>query len=342
MTGPVLTHNFDVLAARAGLAECFVRRYDQMVPDVEFVDGAKALLVIGLHADRRQVAARARGMQVIHLDPEGFQHDSVFHPYPLEGPQDGDLVCNAPAHQALPALAQHLLEDPAWVPCSRTGRRGRAPRRLGVAEMDVSTSPFLRDALERAVALGETGYGLCEEQAAACRTCLRTHHRAAVAAVRCTTDVPAGLRTVLRPELPPGSPVIRRNPGLRRPVHRRTGGRAHPAAGSPGAGRARLPVRLGGPRRADLARRVTQLLTALRDLPLTAEVPAPEATYLVWAGFPHGDHAGRFAEALRSGGVHVLPGEAFGGERYGRCFRINAAAHPAVLDQAFARVRAAL
>ncbi|MFH8981179.1 SIR2 family protein [Streptomyces varsoviensis] len=115
LTGPVITNNFDVLAARAGLRECFVRRYDQMIPDVEWGQEARALLVVGLHADRRQVAARARqrGMQVIHCDPEGFHNDGIFHPYPLEGPQDGDLVCNAPAGVALPALAQHLLEKAA-------------------------------------------------------------------------------------------------------------------------------------------------------------------------------------------------------------------------------------
>ncbi|MEU7229971.1 hypothetical protein [Streptomyces chrestomyceticus] len=115
MVGPVITNNFDVLPARVGLRECFMRRYDQSVPEAEFVDGAKALLVVGLHADRRQVAARARerGMKVIHCDPEGFWHGGIFHPYPLEGPQDGDLVCTAPAGQALPALAQYLLEKVA-------------------------------------------------------------------------------------------------------------------------------------------------------------------------------------------------------------------------------------
>lgn len=54
LVGPVITNNFDVLAARAGLDECFMRRYDQAVPEVEWVDGGKALLVVGLHADRRR------------------------------------------------------------------------------------------------------------------------------------------------------------------------------------------------------------------------------------------------------------------------------------------------
>ncbi|WP_053648341.1 MULTISPECIES: hypothetical protein [unclassified Streptomyces] len=113
LVGPVITHNFDVLAARAGLDECFMRRYDQAVPDVEWVEGAKALLVVGLHADRRRVQARdrERGMTVVYLDPEGFWHDGAFLPYPLEGPQDGDLVCRATAAEALPALVNLLKQQ---------------------------------------------------------------------------------------------------------------------------------------------------------------------------------------------------------------------------------------
>lgn len=111
--GPVITNNFDVLAARAGLDECFMRPYDQAVPDVERIDGAKALLVVGLHADRRKVQARARerGMQVVYLDPEGFWRDGKFMPYPLEGPQDGDLVCRATAAEALPAVVNLLKQQ---------------------------------------------------------------------------------------------------------------------------------------------------------------------------------------------------------------------------------------
>lgn len=113
LVGPVITNNFDVLAARVGLGECFMRRYDQAIPDVEFVDGAKALLVVGLHADRRKVQARARerGMKIVYLDPEGFWHDGRFMPYPLEGPQDGDLVCRATAAVALPALVNLLKQS---------------------------------------------------------------------------------------------------------------------------------------------------------------------------------------------------------------------------------------
>ncbi|MFI1186488.1 hypothetical protein [Streptomyces californicus] len=108
---PAITNIFDVLAARAGLDECFMRRYDQAAPAVEWVDGAKTLL-IGLPAGRHKVQARARarGMQVVYLAPEGFWRDGQFMPYPLEGPQDGDLVCRATAAEALPALVNLLKQ----------------------------------------------------------------------------------------------------------------------------------------------------------------------------------------------------------------------------------------
>ncbi|MFJ8442810.1 SIR2 family protein [Kitasatospora griseola] len=105
MVGPVITHNFDLLPARAGLAECFVRRYDQRVPEIELHPQARALLVIGLHADRRWVQERARngGMKIVYLDPEGLEENSAFKEYLLEGPQDGDVIVR---QQAIPALAQ--------------------------------------------------------------------------------------------------------------------------------------------------------------------------------------------------------------------------------------------
>ncbi|MFF5334624.1 hypothetical protein [Streptomyces sp. NPDC013181] len=51
-----------------------------------------------------QARARERGMQVVHVAPEGFWHDGQFMPYPLEGPQDGDLACRATPAEALRAL----------------------------------------------------------------------------------------------------------------------------------------------------------------------------------------------------------------------------------------------
>jgi hypothetical protein len=114
VTGPVITNNFDVLAARAGLDECCVRRYDEIIPEMPLVPEARALLVIGSHADRRAVQARARnaGKKIFYLDPEGFYDGGGFAPYPLEAPQTGDWVCRQTAAQGLPALARALRSAP--------------------------------------------------------------------------------------------------------------------------------------------------------------------------------------------------------------------------------------
>ncbi|MEV6565918.1 hypothetical protein [Streptomyces kronopolitis] len=108
LVGPVIQHNFDLLAARAGLPECFVRRYDQKVPPVPFDERAKAILVVGLHADRRAVQARARalGMKVFFVDPEGLVENGEFKEYPIEGARDGDVVVRAGAIEALARLKE--------------------------------------------------------------------------------------------------------------------------------------------------------------------------------------------------------------------------------------------
>lgn len=108
--GPVITHNFDVLSARAGLPEVFVRRYDQKIPPVPLLDEAKALLVVGLHADRRAVQARARdkGMKIFFVDPEGLMENGVFKEYPIEGAQDGDVIVHQAAIPALTWLCELL------------------------------------------------------------------------------------------------------------------------------------------------------------------------------------------------------------------------------------------
>ncbi|GAA1923726.1 hypothetical protein [Streptantibioticus ferralitis] len=110
MIGPVITHNFDVLSARAGLPEVFVRRYDQKIPPVPLLDEARSLLVIGLHADRRAVQARARakGMKIFYMDPEGLVENNVFKEYPIEGARDGDTVVRASAIPALGRLCELL------------------------------------------------------------------------------------------------------------------------------------------------------------------------------------------------------------------------------------------
>lgn len=108
VVGDVVTNNFDGLVARAGLSERYVRRYDEQVPAVDFHPDARALLIIGSHADRRKVQARARalGLTIVYLDLEGFWEDGVFHDYPLEGPQDGDLLWRVPASEGLAALVE--------------------------------------------------------------------------------------------------------------------------------------------------------------------------------------------------------------------------------------------
>ncbi|GAA2248543.1 hypothetical protein GCM10010232_39930 [Streptomyces amakusaensis] len=112
LVGPVIQHNFDLLAARAGLPECFVRRYDQKIPPIPFHPEAKALLVIGLHADRRavQARARARGMKVFFVDPEGLMENGTFKEYPIEGAREGDVVVRAGAIEALTRLRELLRE----------------------------------------------------------------------------------------------------------------------------------------------------------------------------------------------------------------------------------------
>ncbi|MEV8100153.1 hypothetical protein [Kitasatospora sp. NPDC085879] len=108
--GPVATHNFDRLFARAGLPEAYMRRYDQRTPHMDFPDDAKALLVIGLHADRRAVQERARerGLKIFFLDTEGVTENGIYKPYPIEGAREGDVVVRSEATPALLHLAALL------------------------------------------------------------------------------------------------------------------------------------------------------------------------------------------------------------------------------------------
>jgi hypothetical protein len=110
MLEPVMTNNFDGLMHRVGHPEHFLRRYDEAIPSVSFHPEAKSLLVIGSHADRRriQARARARGLPVIYLDPEGYWVDSRFISYPLEGPQNGDFLCRKTATTGLLQLCADL------------------------------------------------------------------------------------------------------------------------------------------------------------------------------------------------------------------------------------------
>ncbi len=348
---------------------------------------------------------------------------------------------------------------------------------LGVAEMDVATPQFLRTALTDAVRNGETGYGLCEEQEAACKRYLQREHGASIVRARCTTDVLTALRTLMGLQLAPGSGVIVETPvygdlfGVIReaghvpvpvPLSRTADGHRHDwaaltAAAEAGArawilcqphnpvGRAwtreetahavslavahdllvfanevHIPLGLtdaqpgsvfadpgahdvrgfgftsaskafnipglksatvyAPQRTADTLLQVPQSLLgrpgslgaiatvacyeqgldwlhALRGrlaesaavvvdelggLGLEVAAALPQATYLVWAGFPRAAQARAVTGALETSGVHVLAGTAFGGPAFEHWFRINAAAHPTVLRHAFARLRSAL
>ncbi|UQA92142.1 aminotransferase class I/II-fold pyridoxal phosphate-dependent enzyme [Streptomyces halobius] len=94
--------------------------------------------------------------------------------------------------------------------------------------------------------------------------------------------------------------------------------------------------------REELAERVRLVLDELASLPVRISATAPDATYLVWAEIADEQDARRLSQALDTSGIHVLAGESFGGRAYDRCFRINAASHPAVLRTAFTRLHAAL
>ena len=113
LIGPVMTNNVDCLLRCAGLEELHLRRYDQDVPHVDFDPRARALLVIGSHADRRRVQrrARARGMQIVFLDPEGYWEDGRFTSYPVEGTRAHDLLCRSNAAPALRRLVAGLMAE---------------------------------------------------------------------------------------------------------------------------------------------------------------------------------------------------------------------------------------
>lgn len=107
---PVITNNFDGFPSLIGMKEKYTRRYSEseIVPDVDFDPKAKALIVVGSHADRRRVqeAARRKGLKVIFVDPEGYSDTKVS--YCLEAPQDGDIVINMTAQQFAEKIEEFL------------------------------------------------------------------------------------------------------------------------------------------------------------------------------------------------------------------------------------------
>lgn len=95
VVGDVITNSIDGLCHEAGLPEQNVRRYERslLVPDMQFDPRAKSLLVVGSHADRRltRKAARRSGLQVIYVDPEGYEENGEFIAAPMEAPKDEDI-----------------------------------------------------------------------------------------------------------------------------------------------------------------------------------------------------------------------------------------------------------
>ncbi|MEO5950549.1 MAG: hypothetical protein ABIQ04_03815 [Candidatus Saccharimonadales bacterium] len=95
---PVYTNNYDGLVADIGMTEFYMRKFEDahIFPDVEFDKRAKALIVVGSHADRRKLQEKARdaGLQVIYVDPEVYTDELTCHQYdyPIEAPQDDDIL----------------------------------------------------------------------------------------------------------------------------------------------------------------------------------------------------------------------------------------------------------
>lgn len=98
--GTVYNNNFDRLVKRLGIPEFILRIYDKKryLPKIDFDPKAKSLICFGSHADRRMVQkqAREKGLQIIFVDPEGFDTPNGFDSYPIEGPKDGDIIFKMP------------------------------------------------------------------------------------------------------------------------------------------------------------------------------------------------------------------------------------------------------
>ncbi len=101
IVGPIITNNFDGLCISVGLEEMCMRKYDRLgkYPDTEFHPDARSLFVIGSHADRRRIeeSARKKKLQIVYIDPCGYNVDGAFDSYPIESPQEGDFLLPVPA-----------------------------------------------------------------------------------------------------------------------------------------------------------------------------------------------------------------------------------------------------
>ncbi len=111
--GTVYNNNFDRLVKRMDIPENILRIYDldSYIADCTFENDVKSLICMGCHADRRKVEsqARANGLKVIFIDPEGFYENDGFVPYPIEGPKDGDIIWKTTFENAMNELKNKLL-----------------------------------------------------------------------------------------------------------------------------------------------------------------------------------------------------------------------------------------
>ena len=110
--GVVYNNNFDRLVKRFDIKEKILRiyDYDTYYTITEFESDVKSLISMGCHADRRQIERQARehGLKVIFIDIEGFCNKDGFESYPLEGPQDNDIILNISFEQAMKELYDEL------------------------------------------------------------------------------------------------------------------------------------------------------------------------------------------------------------------------------------------
>lgn len=111
---PVFTNNYDGLVSEIGMHEFYMRRFEDshILPDVKFNPNAKALVVVGSHADRRklQEKARASHLQVIYVDPEKYwdENSGAYYNYDIESPQDNDLIYHMSADEFATTVLANL------------------------------------------------------------------------------------------------------------------------------------------------------------------------------------------------------------------------------------------
>ena len=110
--GIVFNNNFDRIVKRMDIPEKILRVYDinKYIADCEFDKDVKSLICIGCHADRRQVQRQARknNLKIIFIDPEGFYTKDGFESYPIEGPQDDDIILKMTFEEAMNNLSKEL------------------------------------------------------------------------------------------------------------------------------------------------------------------------------------------------------------------------------------------